>query len=532
MSFAEINAGPDVVLIQIDKEWLKLEKNNANLWVAKDIEVFIDKLDGLLNISVSAASTPIKRVVVRWKHCIEENVKILGDHWERGYGDFEWRGIIPERVLPWYFLVNDGENNYGFGVKTGPGAMCFWQVSKNDITLCMDVRCGGEGVRLGGRKLHAASVVTQKVNGNPFAAAKVFCTMMCDNPIIPSNPIYGGNNWYYAYGESSHQEIIDDSKRVSDWAASNQNRPFMVIDDGWELCHRGQCVGDELYIGGPWKLGNSKFPDMPGLASKMMECSVKPGIWFRPLLTAEKMHESNILKRTSKTLYLDPSAEAVLDKVEEDVKLLVSWGYELIKHDFSTFDIFGRWGIQMQGELTENNWSFSDKSRTTAEIILDFYKRIRKAAGRTTIIGCNTIGHLAAGIFDIQRTGDDTSGIEWERTRKMGINTLAFRMPQHETFFAVDADCAAITKNIPWKLGSQWLDLLANSGTPLFVSVSPEALFKEQTVAIRKAFEMASKPLPAGEPIDWFETTCPSKWLLNGKITEFNWNDAERITDF
>ena len=98
MSFAQINADLDVVLIQTNEEWIKLERHSDDLRISKNIEVFTDKVEGLLNISIAAPNPPIKRVVLRWRHSIEKKVKILGDHWERGYGDLEWRGIIPERV--------------------------------------------------------------------------------------------------------------------------------------------------------------------------------------------------------------------------------------------------------------------------------------------------------------------------------------------------------------------------------------------------------------------------------------------------
>ena len=78
--------------------------------------------------------------------------------------------------------------------------------------------------------------------------------------------------------------------------------------------------------------------------------------------------------------------------------------------------------------------------------MLDLYRTIRtQLPGTPWCIGCNTIGHLAAGLVEAQRIGDDTSGREWSRTRKMGVNTLAFRMPQHNTFFAADPDCVPVT---------------------------------------------------------------------------------------
>jgi alpha-galactosidase len=154
---------------------------------------------------------------------------------------------------------------------------------------------------------------------------------------------------------------------------------------------------------------------------------------------------------------------------------------------------------------------------------LAFYRAIREGAGDALVLGCNVIGHLAAGLIEIQRTGDDTSGRDWNRTRKMGINTLAFRMPQHEAFFAVDADCVGLTRDVPWALNDPWLDLLARSGTPLFVSAAPDAVGPDQLASLKQAFASAAVPQPAGEPLDWLDTTCPSSWRLGGDETVYDW---------
>ena len=148
------------------------------------------------------------------------------------------------------------------------------------------------------------------------------------------------------------------------------------------------------------------------------------------------------------------------------------------------------------------------------------------------VIGCNTIGHLGAGLFELQRTGDDTSGRNWERTRKMGINTLAFRMPQHEAFFAVDADCVGLTGKVPWELNKQWLELLGESGTPLFVSAAPEALGPEQRAAMKAAFAAASQRRPVAEPLDWMETTCPQRWRIGGEIKTYDWSGKNGVSAF
>ena len=106
---------------------------------------------------------------------------------------------------------------------------------------------------------------------------------------------------------------------------------------------------------------------------------------------------------------------------------------------------------------------------------------IRTGAGDGIyLIGCNTMSHLSAGVFEMCRIGDDTSGRDWDRTRKMGVNTLAFRLPQHNRFYAVDGDCVGLTTDISWERNRQWLRLLAGSGAPLFVSAQPEAMGAEQ----------------------------------------------------
>ena len=210
---------------------------------------------------------------------------------------------------------------------------------------------------------------------------------------------------------------------------------------------------------------------MPEFAQRVRALGARPGIWVRPLQAYPGQPQSWRLARDRHCL--NPSVSEVRAYVCETIRRLQGWGFELIKHDYSTEEIAGRWGFEMKGEMIADGWAFADRSRTTAEVILNLYRDIRQAAGKDTLVlGCNTVGHLAAGLFELQRIGDNTSGKDWSRTRKMGVNSLAFRAPQHGTFFAVDGDCAgqAETNAVLWEKNRQWLELLARSGTPLFVS--------------------------------------------------------------
>jgi alpha-galactosidase len=223
----------------------------------------------------------------------------------------------------------------------------------------------------------------------------------------------------------------------------------------------------------------------------------------------------------------------VLEQVATDIARLRNWGYELIKHDFTTVDILGRWGFQMGAQPAADGWRFADRSHTSAEVILNLYRTIREAAGDVIIIGCNTVSHLSAGIFEIARVGDDTSGQNWERTRKMGVNSLAFRAAQQGAFYAADADCVGLTTAVPWSLNRQWLDLLARSGTPLFVSAQPEAVGPEQERALRAAFAYAARSQPTCEPLDWMQIDCPRRWRLDGKEEiSYDWFSPDGATPF
>jgi alpha-galactosidase len=182
----------------------------------------------------------------------------------------------------------------------------------------------------------------------------------------------------------------------------------------------------------------------------------------------------------------------------------------------------------MGSALTRDGWTFAAGStQTTAEVIDALYGVIRGAAGDSLIIGCNTVSHLSAGHFEICRVGDDTSGTEWSRTRKMGVNTLAFRGPQHGAFYIADADCVGVTNTVPWSFNRQWLDLLARSGTMLFVSLAPDALGADQRRDLKEALALAATPQPLGEPLDWQRTVYPARWRLMDRERTYDWVGAD-----
>jgi alpha-galactosidase len=531
---ATLQGAPDVVIAFTEKDRIVLAKQGDG-WAGGGISIrFLTnqgKAGPETRILVHAPKAALVRIHLRWQLVLKPGLRYMGDHWERSYGDLAWRGLEPDRALPWYFLASDGTHTLAAGVRTNPAAFCFWQIDGGGVNLWLDVRNGGSGVMLGDRELTAATVIAEQYDGvSAYAAEHSVCRRMCESPRLPSRPVYGGNDWYYAYGHNSADGIARDSSLIASLAGNQENRPWMVVDDGWQRESNA----------GPWREGNVRFPDMAALPAKMKSAGVQPGLWTRPLFTMEDVPKSWRLdspatrkdesRRGGATL--DPTVPEVAAVIEADVQRFKAWGFELIKHDFSTYDLLGRWGFAMGPQLTDDGWSFADRSRTTAEIVRAFYEVLRKAAGDTLILGCNSVGHLGAGLFELQRIGDDTSGRDWNRTRKMGVNTLAFRAAQHGAFFAVDADCVGLTRDVPWALNHQWLDLVARSGTPLFVSAAPDAVGPEQRTALKAAFDVAARGGSTAEPLDWMDTNQPQRWLLHGTTAKYNWAGEDGASPF
>jgi alpha-galactosidase len=531
---SELPVVPSRILVDHDGAGLSSTQRQGTRFTTDTVAVELLPARGGQVVQVSCPQGPLNRILLRWDLPFPGDTLFLGDHWERGYGDLQWRFLQPERVLPWYFAAHQPASGRTFfaGVATQPASLCFWTVDAAGVSLWLDFRNGGSPSFPGDRLISAATILSASANDDetPFAALTRFCRQLCPQPRLASAPICGNNNWYYAYGRNFDAEAMRrDAAFLADISSGHATRPYCVIDAGW--------TPGSVCPGGPWTAGEpTRFPDMPGLAADMKRLGVRPGIWMRPtaLMTVDDPTRLRPGPCTSEERPLDLTRPENLALIRDDVARVCGWGYELIKHDFSTYDVFARWGFEMGAELTDTGWHFADRSLTNAEIILRLYRTLREGAGDAVLLGCNTIGHLGAGLFEIQRTGDDTSGREWERTRRMGINTLAFRLPQHGTFFSSDADCVAHTEQTPWEFDRQFLDLVARSGTALFVSVDPRTIPAEKKAAFRAAMQMAlSGGAPGGcEPLDWLQTTAPRQWRFGEEVRTYDWDPATGALPF
>lgn len=492
------------------------------------VELLFDADAAEARVTLYAPVAPVQRLHLRWRRSVPEQAMVLGDAWERSYGGLAWLPLQADRPMPWYMLLHDNGVTTGVGVKTGAAAFAFWQADREGVSLWLDVRNGGNGVRMGKRRLQLATVVEHRgaVGGRAWEVTRTLCQRMTTGAHRPAvrgghstSVIFGSNDWYYAYGRNTADGILRDAGLMAELAPGGAH-PVTVIDDGYQ--------------------DPKRFPSMSRLAEGIRSRGVTPGIWVRPLRAPSDTPAGWLLPDTrwggescgKGARAYDPTVPEGLQAALAVVKQACDWGYDFIKHDFTTWALLGQWGKDMGASPTRPGWNFHDPSHTNAEILAAFYRGIRNACGEErVIIGCNTVGHLAVGLFDAQRIGDDVSGENWDRTRRMGVNTLAFRLPQNGAFFTADPDCVPITTGVPWEKTKQWLSAVADSGTMLLVSPQPEATGTEQRAAIREAFARYVSG-SSSEPLDWLASCTPDHWRDRTGVRRYSWLESGGASPF
>ena len=475
-------------------------------------------------IIVYPSGSPVQYLKLRFSADLTGVEKVLGDQWERSGIDayIEWRSVMANRVMPWYCVIRGGEQTACYGVKTGANCFAFWQVDTHGVTLFLNLKSGEDGTDIREPLVVCEVVEAFAENEDSFTVVQSFCKRMCDRPILPKQPIFGFNNWYWAYGDITAKEVRQEATCLSQLCKGTKHKPFLVIDDGWQYC-RTLFQG---YNGGPW-LANAGFGDMQKLAEEIDRQGAKSGLWFRPLLAKAATVNEAVLATTADGVIIDPTHPSTMEKITEDVQRFRSWGYELIKHDFTTMDIFGGMGLSAEKHsyrLCCGPRHFYDRTKTTATVVKEVYQTIQNASNGAEVIGCNTFGHLSAGIHSIQRVGCDNSGHSFEWTRRDGINAM-MRLPQNKNFFMIDPDCAVFTDKVSTQANLDFLRMCALTGVTAFASVQPNLLSDKDLTKISDVFTLADTNREQYGIKGYENNVNPERFCsLDGKEAVFDWD--------
>ena len=515
-SFINIVREPDSVLFQYDDSGIRFEEPDSREEQVSKITFAIVR--NTLRVTLYPSPKPVKRIKLRWRGDLSDVILVYGDDFERYLNKIPWRGVTPELIMPWYFHAYDGERLTSYGVKTSPNAFCHFQLDAFGITMWIDVRSGGQGARLT-EPLDICDVICDAgcAGENPFRSAEKFCAAMCENPVLLKTPLFGVNNWYWAYGNISHETVMTETDQLMDLCRDAVKKPYMIIDEGWQMNRFTSKSGS--YNGGPWYGPNYKFKNMTETAEAIHAKGAYAGIWYRPLLTSVSIPADAYSPAAYKGngFLLDPTHPYTLEKTAEDISRLRSWGYDLIKHDFTAHDTLGA------VPNPDGAWSFYDNSVTNCAMLKKLYRTIQEAAGDAVVIGCSTVNHLAAGIHAVQRAGGDTSGRNFEITRLNGIKSMV-RQPQNGRFFALDPDCAAFTDKTDTSLNLDFLEMAAVTGVVTIASVTPGILKPDEIKRIREIYRIASEGGRGAIPEKWVGVNNPSHFVTpDGERFAYDW---------
>ena len=266
---------------------------------------------------------------------------------------------------------------------------------------------------------------------------------------------------------------------------------------------------------------------MAKTADNIQKKGAKPGIWFRPLLTlGEIPDEARLAAAKTGGQLLDPSHPFTLARVRRDAATIRGWGYQLIKHDFTSFDSLGVGSLTSDKhgvEMFQKNWKMYDRTKTTATVLKNLYRAIQDGAGEADVIGCNVVGHLAAGIHSSCRVGGDTSGRSWEISVRNGVNSM-MRLPLNDTFYRADPDCAAFTERVDADANLDFLEMCAITGVTTLASVTPGILTAEQMERIRRIYRIADRDEKRLGIVNFEKTATPETFSDGEETRTFDWS--------
>ena len=524
--FVSVLRSPDNAFGETEKSPFRFEEAQSAVCDVK-YEYKVEKNSA--KVVIYPSGSPVKYLKLRFRGDMCGIDKVYGDQWERcnDGAALEWRSVMPSRALAWFCYVKAGEKIGCYGVKTGADCFAFWQVDTRGVTLFLNLCSGIQGADIK-EPLLACEVVelVGKEGEDSFSVAKRFARMMCDSPRIPIEPVFGVNNWYWAYGKISRESVRAETDYLLEMCEGTKHRPYMIIDDGWQL---NRTYNNNPYIGGPW-LPNDRFGCMKDMADEIHEKGAKAGIWFRPLLTLGDIpEEAKLIPFESGGFLMDPTHPYTLERVYRDSSAIRSWGYDLIKHDFTTVDICGLSPLTSElhtATVCASNRKFFDNTQTTATAIKNLYFAIAGGCGDAEVIACNAIGHLTAGIHSIYRTGGDTSGRSFEWTRRDGINSM-MRLPLNDNFYRADPDCAAVTERVDADLNLDFLEMCAITGVTTLASVTPKTLSNDQMKRINSIYRTADKDIKRYYIADYDSNANPEIFRSEtGEERIFDWERA------
>jgi hypothetical protein len=477
------------------------------------------------------------------------DVKLLTDEWERCYGISVARALNTEAefLSAWDVHLFEARDSLNFTASfyEVPNAKISFAIHRHDgspdvdLVVKADTHSGTRGVRLNsGESFVLSELVLLLTRGSPLDALEHYAQSIAERNGVraPVKVPVGWADWYFAYGTTDEDEALKNldfvARELKDFGVE-----YFEIDSAWQLGVETTTPPDNLVAGGPW-VPNSKFPHgMKWFADRIREECLKPGIWVRPFQMIDdaperKAHPDWFNEKGQ----MDFSNPAVQLWVKNLFTMFVDdWGYQYIKFDFPSFDLFNEWGPKLFEDHSAH-MELHDQTKTNIQAYRESLNALREStAGKAFLLACNSVMPATLGLADSFRIGDDVG--DWGRTFKYGVKSVSARYYTNGIYWSNDPDCLVVREPFTLDQARMWASLIALSGGVVFMSERVYALPPERLEIIKKVlpvFANEGKGYSSGRPIDLPDRQVPEVWLLPVRksfetwaiVGAFNWSDV------
>lgn len=480
----------------------------------------------------------------------QESRTLLNDEWERCYGAARARNIgseepvqsawdmhlfdLPRRLtcsMSYYDIPNTKLSFTLIPRKEMEGV---------DLAVRADAHAGSRGVQVPvGKTFKVTPLMIRMTEGSPWGALESYARLLAErNKVSPPAVIpVGWVDWYFSKAQTTEDDVLKNldfiERELKDFGLE-----YIQIDSGWQLGVETTPPPHNVIAGGPW-VPNSKFPrGMKWFADEIRKRGLKPGIWVRPFHiidgAKERLEHPDWFNDRGQ---MDCSNPEVRGYVKELFKKLTDeWGYEYVKYDFPSFDLFGDWGPKLFADHAAHHEPH-DQSKTNMESYRDSLAIIAGAVrGKAHLLACNSVMPPTLGLAEVFRIGDDVG--DWGRTFTYGVQSVSARYYTNGAFWTNDPDCLLVREPFTKEQAQMWGSLIALSGGAVFVSEYLSKLPPERLEILKKVMPVYRNTKQAygfGRPVDLFENDPPQVWSHNiekefgdwAVVGLFNWTDKE-----
>ncbi len=475
--------------------------------------------------------------------------RVLTDEWERCYGLAGVQDVGTSATVQsaWDLHLFDSKKHVGCTLSYFqiPNSKISFTLGRTDdqctsLTVRCDTHSGRRGVLLETqRTFELHELMVRMHQGSCFSGLESYARIIARRNHVKPPPVLpvGWVDWYFEKAPTTEDDVLRNLDFIAD-ELKDFGLEYIQIDSGWQLGVETTPPPHNVISGGPWT-PNSKFRrGMKWFADEIRKRGLKPGIWVRPFHSIggsrERMEHPEWFNDQGQ---MDFSHPGVRGEVSGLVALLTDeWGFEYIKYDFPSFDLFDAWGPALFEDHSAHAETYNPQETNITAYRESIAAIAAAARGKAHLLACNSVMPATIGEAQVFRIGDDVG--DWGRTFRYGVKSVSARYYTNGVFWTNDPDCLLVREPFTLDQARMWASLISLSGGVVFISEHLPSLPSERLDIIKKAMPVYmnnGSGYAFGRPLDLLENNPPTIWDFEVNrpfaswhvVGLFNWSEKE-----